>query len=204
MTFEVKTKVGTMKREEYKSGVLIGLSSSLLLFLLYIDPLVRWLEDLESGPVMRTDLGEVMRVTAPLFADDLDRYARSRELTTKWLGRVVKWGFYQDYSLEPSKTKVLVLNAGRRSLRVKSKYRRHEDRGRGEWTMIRRGDDTELFRTLENFRSIQDRSTGHEEVLGERIDHVLYNLMRIPMTNRFMVTATNALIVTMCEGMALV
>jgi exonuclease III len=216
MNFEVATNFGITNRKKYSSGVLIGLCSSPILFALYIDPLLRWLQSSKSGFDLPLADGTSVKLIASFFADDGSLLARSRKEMEKMLKKVAMYGYYNALKVHPDKTIILEhLATGKKKKCENSNLDgsmeeydvKYEIRIKNEWLegkiidgmpkmkiMKIRGPDY-VFRTLGIFRSLNDRSTAHQNMLEARICHVLYNMMRCGALGQyFMNLAVSAMI----------
>jgi len=185
----------------YAAGVMEGLSTSALLFALYIDPLIRWIESAQQ-------LGVSMSATDPLarrprvpargqqwpqretietrlacsfFADDGILVDSSLDGIKSLLQMVSAYGHYNNYNPKPSKTalylyRIDIPTEEEDKVKVTERYLHPLDRESGGHiaTFDKRG----VFRHLGFFRSIVDMAQPHHGVLEERVTHALYAIQR--------------------------
>jgi hypothetical protein len=106
MQFKVATNHGTTRTFFTTAGVMEGMCTSLLLFALYIDTLLRWLQAKSMPYWMSEKDGDVEEeeVHATSFADDLKLMAPEYHVMQTKISMVAAYRYYHNYSINTKKT----------------------------------------------------------------------------------------------------
>lgn len=190
-TFVIRTKGGTSEPGQWKAGVLEGMASSPIIFALYLDSLIRWMKTDEES--MRVGNVEI----PPIFvADDGNVLAPGQQAMQRQVDRLGMWGFYHRFRLHPTKTIIACANLPIQQMRVymPERYAHGGDPNAHGWVEVKCVNEHYEFRALGIHRSLRDRRTAHQRVLEARLSHYIYNLLRVPATEEFLVRVVESMV----------
>jgi hypothetical protein len=202
MQFKVATKHGTTRTFFTTAGVMEGMCTSPLLFALYIDTLLRWLQA-KSMPYWMSERDgdvEAEEVHATSFADDLKLIAPEYHAMQTKISMVAVYGYYHNYNINTKKTVSVSLQED--PLDVGAFYIRnkwlppneHDPNARA--VSIKQGNRETPFRVLGLFRTLANRQFDHTAMVRAHVIGVLYNLQRIPCTEPFAINIVRSMIDT--------
>lgn len=198
MKYDVYTPFGITNPERYRAGILEGLSTSPMVFNIFLNPLIEWITATRPGyTIAPTDT----RINMVCFADDGNAYEETFEEAAETLNRIARFGYFNNTNINARKTIAISREERDRTpLRIPAEYIHYNDRtGNGDFCTIEHQGPESAFRSLGIFRSINARNEHHLTTLKHRITHVLYNLERIPATIQHAIRVTEALIVTQLQ-----
>ncbi len=192
----VSTAHGLTELIDFTAGVLEGTCSSPLFFALYLDPMLQMIRS-NANPYM---IG-TFPVNSVVFADDSNLFAPSVADAEAALEQVAIYGRYHNYKIAVSKTTTAALNLEEEdnfAVTVNSELlpQNQRDPTGTERTAIPTISKNAVWRLLGFFRSMDDRTDPHQSVLEQRIEHVLYNLIRIPCSEVFATKIVESMIIS--------
>lgn len=200
VTYQVVTTHGKAEPVPWQAGVMEGMTTSPLLFAIYINVLLRWIRA-TSEPYA---LGDI-RISVLAFADDTAYPSGSDEGVQDTLRKVELWGYHYGNVLHAGKTFVVGNTDPTQTISIPNEIfpERFRDPRRGAVFIEQRGPQA-TYRYLGFLRTLEDRETAHWDALVERTTKALYNIARIPATPWFTIRMVEAMVssqITFCAGL---
>ena len=182
MQFDVYTPFGITTAQPFRAGIFEGLSTSPMLFSIFINPLLEWMTARRvKGYTMIPTQTTVHMVS---FADDGTVYQSSRMAAEETLEEIARFGHHNNANINAKKTVVVSTEKDNRiAFEIPARYVHPMDRtGAGDRCTIQHQGPEFAFRSLGIFRSLNHASLHHLDTIRGRAEHVFYNLERIPAT----------------------
>ena len=180
-TCRVMTPGGLTDPIRLSRGILQGAVSSAFLFVFFINPLLRMLNE-SPGYTMRTRDGPSTCLRTFGFADDLNSLSESLGDHQSVVRKVFKFGHEANLYFSINKSEHIVTNKFHRneSVTVPMTHVHPRERQNGGHARMKFSGPDAVFRSLGIHRSINDRSGPHQDHVWPQIVEVCYNLKRKP------------------------
>ena len=177
---QVVTSGGLTNPIYLERGILQGAVSSAFLFIYFVNPLLRWMNEVKGYELTTPDRRFQQSVTSFSFADDInaisDQWTAERELVL----RAFRFGRDANLFFSVVKSELFTNDDSRigDTIEIPVELLHPKERDRpGANTLVVKG-PRHVFRVLGIHRSFKDRSKPHQDFLWPKIVSVYYEMVR--------------------------